>query len=83
MTWTLNSIQRVSRRPKLTVVGAGPGDPELITLKAIKAISTANVILYDALVNSEFLKYATSISEKIFVENVAVVTLINKNKSTI
>ena len=44
MIWTLNSIDRVSRRPKLTVVGAGPSDPELITLKAIKAISTANVI---------------------------------------
>ena len=67
MIWTLNSIQRVSRHPKLTVVGAGPGDPELITLKAIKAISTANVILYDALVNSELLKYASSLSEKIFV----------------
>ena len=67
MIWTLKSIERVSRRPKLTVVGAGPGDPELITLKAIKAISTANVILYDALVNSELLKYASSIAEKIFV----------------
>jgi len=67
MIWTLNSIERVSRRPKLTVVGAGPGDPEFITLKAIKAISTANVILYDALVNTVLLKYATSTSEKIFV----------------
>ena len=67
MIWTLKSIERVSRHPKLTVVGAGPGDPELITLKAIKAISTANVILYDALVNSELLKYASSIAEKIFV----------------
>ena len=67
MIWTLNSSDRVSQRPKLTVVGAGPGDPELITLKAIKAIRTANVILYDALVNSELLKYASSVSEKIFV----------------
>jgi len=53
--------------PKLTVVGAGPGDPDLITLKAIKAIKTANVILYDALINIDLLKYATSNSEKIFV----------------
>lgn len=67
MIWTLNSIDRVSKGPKLTVVGAGPGDPELITLKAIKAIKTANVILYDALVNSELLKYASSNSQKIFV----------------
>ena len=33
------------KMPKLTLVGAGPGDPELITLKAIKAIKNADVIL--------------------------------------
>lgn len=42
---------------KLTVVGAGPGDVELITLKAIKALETADMVLYDALVNKELLKY--------------------------
>tara|TARA_B110000114_G_scaffold134949_1_gene141615 strand:+ start:86 stop:883 length:798 start_codon:yes stop_codon:yes gene_type:complete len=67
MIWTLKSIEQVSRRPKLTVVGAGPGDPELITLKAINAIRSADVILYDALVNSELLEYASSSTEKIFV----------------
>ena len=44
--------------PFLTLVGAGPGDPELITLKAIKAIASANVILYDALASPELLSYA-------------------------
>lgn len=53
--------------PKLTVVGAGPGDPELITVKAINALSEANVILYDALVNKELLKYAPLNSLKIYV----------------
>ena len=53
--------------PKLTVVGAGPGDPDLITLKAIKAIKDAQVILYDALVNKELLNYASSKTELIFV----------------
>ena len=53
--------------PKLTVVGAGPGDPELITLKAIKAIKDAKVILYDALVNEDLLQYASSNAELIFV----------------
>lgn len=45
-------------KPYLSLVGAGPGDPELITLKAIKAIRSAAVILYDALANEELLNYA-------------------------
>ncbi|MFY0713816.1 uroporphyrinogen-III C-methyltransferase [Seonamhaeicola sp. NFXS20] len=53
--------------PKLTVVGAGPGDEDLITLKAIKAIESANVILYDALINESLLKYASANAELIFV----------------
>jgi uroporphyrin-III C-methyltransferase len=44
--------------PKLTIVGAGPGDVELITLKAIKALENADVVLYDALVNEDLLQYA-------------------------
>ena len=42
---------------KLTVVGAGPGDVELITLKAIKALEDADIVLYDALVNPDLLDY--------------------------
>ena len=54
------------RTPKLTVVGAGPGDVELITLKAIKALENADVVLYDALVNEELLQYAAQ-AEIVFV----------------
>jgi uroporphyrin-III C-methyltransferase len=53
--------------PKLTVVGAGPGDPELITIKAVNALSAADVILYDALVNPELLKFAPINALKIYV----------------
>jgi uroporphyrin-III C-methyltransferase len=42
----------------LYIVGAGPGDPELMTLKGMKAISRAEVILYDALVDPRILKEA-------------------------
>lgn len=55
------------KTPKLTVVGAGPGDVELITLKGIKAIETADVVLYDALINEDLLKYASAKAELIFV----------------
>ena len=58
---------RSLKTPKLTVVGAGPGDPELITIKAIKAIASADVILYDALMNVDLLEYASSHAELIFV----------------
>lgn len=54
-------------KPFVTLVGAGPGDPDLITLKGIKAIKEADVILYDALVNDELLDYAKESCTKIYV----------------
>lgn len=53
--------------PKLTLVGAGPGDPELITLKAINALRNADVVLYDALANDDLLDYCHPMCEKIYV----------------
>ena len=53
--------------PKLTVVGAGPGDVDLITVKAIKVLKSADVVLYDALVNEELLNYINPEAEQIFV----------------
>ena len=50
----------------MTVVGAGPGDVELITLKGVRALASADVVLYDALVSREQLEHAPR-AEKIFV----------------
>lgn len=53
--------------PRLTLIGAGPGDPELITLKAVRALQSADVVLYDALVNPDLLAYAPAAAERVFV----------------
>lgn len=51
----------------LKLVGAGPGDPELITVKALRAIAQADVILYDALANEQLLDIAKPGAIKKFV----------------
>jgi uroporphyrin-III C-methyltransferase len=53
--------------PKITLVGAGPGDEELITVKGLNAIKTAHVIFYDALANEALLNYASAQCLKIYV----------------
>ncbi|PIK31172.1 uroporphyrinogen-III C-methyltransferase [Bacillus siamensis] len=51
---------------KVFIVGAGPGDPDLLTVKAMKAIQKADVILYDRLVNKEILQYAREEADLIY-----------------
>jgi uroporphyrin-III C-methyltransferase len=53
----MNTILSFHKEPKITLVGAGPGDAELITLKGIKALKSADVVLYDALVAEELLEF--------------------------
>jgi uroporphyrin-III C-methyltransferase len=48
----------VARVGTVRLVGAGPGDPELLTLKAVRAIASADVILHDALVDRAVLAHA-------------------------
>lgn len=51
----------------LTIVGAGPGDPELITLKGLKALQRADVILYDALASPLLLEHARPSCKRVYV----------------
>lgn len=53
--------------PELFVVGAGPGDIELMTIKGYKILQQADVILYDNLANKELLTIAREDCEKIYV----------------
>lgn len=52
---------------KVTLVGAGPGDPELLTLKAAKALGAARVVLYDHLVGDEVLELVPKQAHRIYV----------------
>ena len=53
--------------PELYVVGAGPGDPDLITVKAYKILQKADVVLYDNLANKELLTLCKTGCEHIYV----------------
>ncbi|UOQ55013.1 uroporphyrinogen-III C-methyltransferase [Hymenobacter cellulosivorans] len=53
--------------PRLTVLGAGPGDPELFTLKGVRVLGEADVVLYDALANNDLLRYVRPGAPQVFV----------------
>ncbi len=55
------------KRGKVYLVGAGPGDAELITIKAVRLLKKADIVLYDYLVNTELLAYTREDCEKIYV----------------
>lgn len=52
---------------RVTLVGAGPGDPELLTLRAVKALRGARLVLYDHLVGKEVLRYVADDADLIYV----------------
>lgn len=49
------------------IVGAGPGDPELLTLKALRLIQNADVIIYDRLIGEDILNFAREGAERVYV----------------
>jgi len=54
-----NDLSRQAAQGQVTLVGAGPGDPELLTIKALKAIQNATVLLVDDLVNDAIVALAS------------------------
>lgn len=66
----LNPVHRagVAQRPgTVTLLGAGPGDPELLTVKAVKALQAASLVLYDHLVSPAVLEHLSPGAERIYV----------------
>ncbi|MTB53192.1 uroporphyrinogen-III C-methyltransferase [Lewinella sp. W8] len=62
-----NSLNTRHPRAALTLVGAGPGDPDLITRRGLRALRSADVVLYDALVSRELLEETSDHCQCIFV----------------
>ncbi len=58
---------RRARAGEVWLVGAGPGDPELLTIKALKVLQAADVVIHDGLVSSEILSLAPSHARRISV----------------
>jgi uroporphyrin-III C-methyltransferase len=56
-----------NKESKITLLGAGPGDPDLLTLKGVKALQAADVVLYDALTNEALLEHAPADAIKVYV----------------
>ncbi len=59
-----------ARRGTVYLVGAGPGDPGLLTVKARDLLATCDVVIYDSLVNPELLSFAPDGAERIYVGKV-------------
>jgi len=55
------------RRGKVYLVGAGPGDPGLLTVRGAEVLSLCDVVVYDALVNDAVVNYAPAEAERLFV----------------
>jgi uroporphyrin-III C-methyltransferase len=52
---------------RVVLVGAGPGDPDLITLKGAKALAEADVVVYDRLAAPSLLALAPAVAERVYV----------------
>lgn len=68
MLYSKRNMIQINKKGKVILAGAGPGDPDLISLKALKYLQTADVVLTDRLVSPELIEtYARQDAEIIYV----------------
>lgn len=60
-------LQQPDSKGRVVLIGAGPGDPELLTVKALRLLQQADVLLFDSLVSAELLALAPRRCKKVFV----------------
>src|SRR5690606_27949022 len=64
---TKGDRRRGPETPQVSLVGAGPGDPELLTLKAVRRLQDADVVLFDALTQPAMLEHCRADCQRIYV----------------